>query len=43
MPIVERGGGTYTATFLGVERKVRAEEELETLLLRSPMLASTPS
>ena len=34
VPIVERGGGTYTATFLGVERKVRAGEELETLLLR---------
>jgi Icc-related predicted phosphoesterase len=34
VPIVEHSGGTYTATFLGVERKVRSGEELETLLTR---------
>jgi Icc-related predicted phosphoesterase len=34
VPVVERGGGTYTATFLGVERKVRAGEELDALLTR---------
>jgi uncharacterized protein len=34
VPVVERGGDAYTATFLGVERKVRAGEELDALLAR---------
>jgi uncharacterized protein len=34
VPIVERGGGTYTATFLGIERKTRDGDELEELRTR---------
>jgi Icc-related predicted phosphoesterase len=34
VPIVERGRGTYTATFLGIERTVREGEELEALRTR---------
>ncbi len=34
VPIIERGGGSYSATFMGIERNVRAGEELETLQTR---------
>ena len=34
VPIVERGGGSYTATFLGIERTVTEGEELDTLVTR---------
>jgi Icc-related predicted phosphoesterase len=34
VPVIERGGGTYTATFLGIERKVSDADELEALLTR---------
>jgi Icc-related predicted phosphoesterase len=34
VPIVEAGGGRYTTTFLGIERKVSGPEQLETLRVR---------
>jgi len=34
VPIVERGNGTYTAVFMGLERKVSGPEELEALRTR---------
>jgi Icc-related predicted phosphoesterase len=34
VPIVETGGGRYTTTFMGIERKVSGPEQLETLRVR---------
>ena len=34
VPIVERGGDRYTATFMGIERRVSGAEELEALRTR---------
>lgn len=34
VPIVEAGGGRYTATFMGIERKVSTPEQLEALRIR---------
>jgi uncharacterized protein len=34
VPIVEAGGGRYTTTFMGIERKVSGPEQLETLRVR---------
>src|SRR5437868_5266770 len=34
VPIIERGGGAYAATFLGIERRVGDADELEALRTR---------
>jgi len=34
VPIIDRGGGTHTATFMGIERKVVDHDELEALKTR---------
>ena len=34
VPVIDRGGGTHTATFLGIERTVSDGDELEALLTR---------
>ena len=34
VPVIERGGDTYSVTFMGIERTVRAGAELDTILTR---------